>query len=103
MENGCYWTVENSWILPKGFAKNNDGRTQIPVSYTHLDVYKRQHKVPFSGVFWRQGNTGTLLGQRKYRLDGGLTFQGRNRLEEGAGGVLAGRYGYVRLPEGRDL
>ena len=29
MENGCYWTVENSWILPKGFAKNNDGRTQI--------------------------------------------------------------------------
>ena len=25
------------------------------------------HKVPFSGVFWRQGNTGTLLGQRKYR------------------------------------
>ena len=21
MENGCYWTVENSWILPKGFAK----------------------------------------------------------------------------------
>lgn len=28
-ENGCYWTVENSWIFPKGFAKNNDGRTQI--------------------------------------------------------------------------
>lgn len=28
-ENGCYWTVENSWILPTGFAKNNDGRTQI--------------------------------------------------------------------------
>jgi len=28
-ENGCYWTVENSWILPKGFAKANDGRTQI--------------------------------------------------------------------------
>lgn len=27
--NGCYWTVENSWIFPKGFAKNNDGRTQI--------------------------------------------------------------------------
>lgn len=29
LENGCYWTVENSWVLPKGFAKNNDGRTQI--------------------------------------------------------------------------
>ena len=25
------------------------------------------HKVPFSSVFWRQGDTGTLLGQRKYR------------------------------------
>lgn len=35
--------------------------------------------------------------------DGCFAFQGRNRLEEGAGGVLAGRYGYVRLPEGRDL
>ncbi len=29
MENGCYWTVENGWIYPEGFAKNNDGRTQI--------------------------------------------------------------------------
>lgn len=28
-ENGCHWVVENSWIFPKGFAKNNDGRTQI--------------------------------------------------------------------------
>ncbi|OCN05823.1 dehydrogenase [Erysipelotrichaceae bacterium MTC7] len=28
-ENGCHWTVENSWVFPKGFAKNNDGRTQI--------------------------------------------------------------------------
>lgn len=28
-ENGCHWTVENAWILPNGFAKNNDGRTQI--------------------------------------------------------------------------
>lgn len=37
------------------------------------------------------------------RRDGCFAFQGRNRLKEGAGGVLAGRYGYVRLPEGRDL
>ncbi len=29
MENGCWWTVENGWIYPEGFAKNNDGRTQI--------------------------------------------------------------------------
>lgn len=35
-ENGCYWTVENSWILPKGFAKNNDGRTQILCENTLL-------------------------------------------------------------------
>ena len=28
-ENGCYWTVENSWIYPSGFPKNNDGRTMI--------------------------------------------------------------------------
>ena len=27
----------------------------------------KAHKVPFSGVFRRQGDTGTLLGQRKYR------------------------------------
>ena len=29
LENGCHWVVENSWVFPKGFAKNNDGRTQI--------------------------------------------------------------------------
>lgn len=28
-EDGSYWTVENSWVYPNGFAKNNDGRTQI--------------------------------------------------------------------------
>ena len=32
-----------------------------------------------------------------------FAFQGRNRLEESAGGVLTGGYGYVRFPEGRDL
>ncbi len=36
LENGCYWTVENSWIYPKGFAKNNDGRTQILTEKTLL-------------------------------------------------------------------
>ena len=35
--------------------------------------------------------------------DGGFAFQGRNRLEEGTGGVLLRRYGYVRVPERRDL
>ena len=41
--------------------------------------------------------------QNENGRDGCFAFQGRNRLKEGAGGVLAGRYGYVRLPEGRDL
>lgn len=37
-ENGCHWTVENSWVLPEGFAKNNDGRTQIITTNTLLRV-----------------------------------------------------------------
>lgn len=37
-ENGCHWTVENSWVLPAGFAKNNDGRTQIITTNTLLRV-----------------------------------------------------------------
>lgn len=37
-ENGCHWTVENSWILPTGFAKNNDGRTQILTTNSLLRV-----------------------------------------------------------------
>ena len=35
--------------------------------------------------------------------DGCLAFQGRNRLQEGAGGVLVGGYGYLRLPAGSNL
>ena len=37
-ENGCHWTVENSWVLPAGFVKNNDGRTQIITTNTLLRV-----------------------------------------------------------------
>lgn len=37
-ENGCHWTVENSWVLPAGFAKNNDGHTQILTTNTLLRV-----------------------------------------------------------------
>lgn len=37
-ENGCHWTVENSWILPTGFAKNNDGHTQILTTNSLLRV-----------------------------------------------------------------
>lgn len=35
--------------------------------------------------------------------DGCLTFQGRNRLQKGTCGVLFGEYGYVRIPERRNL
>lgn len=38
LENGCTWTVENSWILPDGFSKNNDGRTQIITEHEMLRV-----------------------------------------------------------------
>jgi len=31
-ENGCSWVVENSWVLPSGFPKDNDGRTTILTS-----------------------------------------------------------------------
>lgn len=31
-ENGCTWTLENSWVLPNGFAKANDGKTFILTS-----------------------------------------------------------------------
>lgn len=37
-ENGCHWTVENSWVLPTGFAKNNDGHTQILTTNSLLRV-----------------------------------------------------------------
>lgn len=37
-ENGCNWTVENAWVLPSGFAKNNDGRTQIITENTMIRV-----------------------------------------------------------------
>lgn len=37
-ENGCHWTIENGWILPHGFAKDNDGRTQIITEHKMLRV-----------------------------------------------------------------
>lgn len=36
MEDGSHWVVENSWIYPNGFAKNNDGRTQITAEHKVL-------------------------------------------------------------------
>ncbi len=37
-ENGAHWTVENSWVFPAKFAKNNDGRTQILTTNKLLKV-----------------------------------------------------------------
>ncbi|WP_195863796.1 Gfo/Idh/MocA family protein [Aerococcus urinae] len=37
-ENGCNWVVENSWVLPSGFAKNNDGRTSILTTDNYIRV-----------------------------------------------------------------
>ncbi len=48
----------------------------LTVFVEQVDIYEQEQpdgrflkhiKVPFSGVFWRQGDAGTLLGQRKYR------------------------------------
>lgn len=46
-ENDCYWTVENSWIYPSGFPKNNDGRTQILTENTLLRLDSQNRGVEF--------------------------------------------------------
>ncbi|MEX6167746.1 hypothetical protein AB6G76_23285 [Enterobacter hormaechei] len=45
-ENGCHWTVENAWILPPGFPKANDGRTQILAEHV-LHADSQNHGVEF--------------------------------------------------------
>src|SRR5699024_12813889 len=37
-ENGCQWVLENSWILPSGFPKADDGRTSIITSEKYIRV-----------------------------------------------------------------
>lgn len=46
-ENGCTWTVENSWILPSGFAKNNDGRTSIITSEELIRIDNQNRGVEY--------------------------------------------------------
>ncbi|QKJ88605.1 Gfo/Idh/MocA family oxidoreductase [Paramixta manurensis] len=46
-ENGCYWTVENSWIFPSGFPKANDGRTQILTEHALLKADSQNRGVEF--------------------------------------------------------
>ncbi|MBQ9327542.1 MAG: Gfo/Idh/MocA family oxidoreductase [Solobacterium sp.] len=64
-ENGCTWTVENSWILPDGFSKNNDGRTQIITEhellrvdsqYRGVEIYNEQKYGTPNYVFMQEFN-----------------------------------------------
>jgi len=57
-ENGCYWTVENSWIYPSGFAKNNDGRTQILTEHALLRADSQDRGVEiYDGIRGRTPNS----------------------------------------------
>ena len=46
-ENGCTWTVENAWILPDGFAKADDGCTEILCENTMIRVDSQKRGVEF--------------------------------------------------------
>lgn len=46
-ENGCTWTIENSWILPSGFAKNNDGSTSIITSEELIRIDNQNRGVEY--------------------------------------------------------
>lgn len=46
-ENGCTWTVENAWILPNGFAKADDGRTEILCENEMIRVDSQKRGVEF--------------------------------------------------------
>lgn len=36
MADGSSWVVENSWVLPEGFPKDNDGRIDILCEATYI-------------------------------------------------------------------
>lgn len=46
-ENGCTWVVENSWVLPSGFPKANDGKTSIITSESYIRVDSQERGVQF--------------------------------------------------------
>lgn len=46
-ENGCTWTVENAWILPDGFAKADDSRTEILCENEMIRVDTQHRGVEF--------------------------------------------------------
>lgn len=46
-ENGSTWTVENAWILPNGFAKADDGCTEILCENAMIRVDSQKRGVEF--------------------------------------------------------
>ena len=46
-ENGCTWTVENAWILPNGFAKADDGCSEILCENEMIRVDSQKRGVEF--------------------------------------------------------
>lgn len=44
-ENGCTWLLENSWVLPSGFAKANDSRTTILTSEKYIRINNQNRGV----------------------------------------------------------
>lgn len=69
-ENGCTWTLENSWVLPNGFAKANDGKTFILTSddFIRIDSQDRglqifnEQKMKTPNVFFFNDFNGKQFG-----------------------------------------
>lgn len=69
-ENGCVWTVENSWIVPNGFAKADDGATHILCENALIRVDSQRRGVEFfdgskgytPNICFMQENGGRLAG-----------------------------------------
>ncbi len=69
-ENGCTWTVENSWIVPNGFAKADDSCTSILCENGLLRVDSQRRGVEFfdekkgytPNISFMQENGGRLVG-----------------------------------------
>ena len=69
-ENGCTWTVENSWIVPNGFAKADDSCTHIMCENALIRVDSQRRGVEFfdsqkgytPNICFMQDNGGRLAG-----------------------------------------
>ncbi|HLQ40699.1 MAG TPA: Gfo/Idh/MocA family oxidoreductase, partial [Tetragenococcus sp.] len=69
-ENGCQWVLENSWILPSGFPKADDGRTSIITSEKYIRVNSQargvevidNEKVNTPNVFFFNHFNGKIFG-----------------------------------------